>query len=64
MSSVDCSCWVGLGRVGLNVLTLFLIIPIPIPTHVPLGFYETDADGVEYVQTEPCKSAKNYLKGT
>jgi len=27
------------------------------------GFYEDDADGVEFVQTEPCKSAKNYLKG-
>merc|ERR1719399_1266993 len=27
------------------------------------GYYETDEDGVEFIQTEPCKSANNYLRG-
>ena len=71
---------VGLGRLGgSSDLHLGRILPTPTPKPTPkphpkstptpkltrnLGFYEDAEDGVEFVQTEPCKSAKNYLKGT
>ena len=68
MNVVIGSGQLGPGWVRLQTVS-FLPPPIlPLPQILPftpyLGFYETDADGVEFVQTEPCKSAKNYLKGT